>query len=131
MIYITRLHENDDLKLSIINFCKEHNITAGIIISSVGCLKQVNIRLAKAINTLSKNEDYEILSLNGTCNKDNVHLHISLSDDTGQCIGGHLLEGNIINTTCELAILDIDNKTFKRTYDPNTGYDELKIEEKI
>lgn len=131
MIYITRLHENDDLKLSIIEFCKKHNITAGIIISSVGCLKHANIRLAKAIDTLSIENDYEILCLNGTCNKDNVHLHISLSDEKGHCIGGHLLEGNIINTTCELAILDIENKTFKRTYDPNTGYDELVIEEEL
>ena len=42
---------------------------------------------------------FEITSLTGTISKGRSHLHITLSDDRGQCIGGHLERGCRIKIT--------------------------------
>ena len=130
MIITKRLEKGNDLKQSILKICQENDIEAGIIISSVGCVNKLHVGLAKAIKDKEYNQDLEILSLNGTCSKYGLHLHICVSDENGNTFGGHLLDGTIINTTCELAIMTIDNIQFKREYDINTGYKELVVLER-
>lgn len=130
MYHAIRLKENDDLKKSIKKYAKEHNIEAGCVLSGVGCVKHAHIRLAKAVSFLDEDKDYEIVSITGTISKDGLHIHISLSDEEGNTIGGHLSDGTIINTTCELVILELPNYTFTREFDSNTGYDELVINKK-
>lgn len=130
MYHAIRLKENDDLKKSIKEYAKEHNIEAGCVLSGVGCVKHAHIRLAKAVSFLDEDKDYEIVSITGTISKDGLHIHISLSDEEGNTIGGHLSDGTIINTTCELVILELPNYTFTREFDSNTGYDELVINKK-
>lgn len=127
MYHAIRLTENQDLKKEIIKYAEEHNIVAGAVLSGVGCVKKINVRTAKALKCIEKEENYEIVSLMGTISKDDVHLHISLSDEEGATIGGHLKDGNIVNTTCELVILELPNYEFSREFDENTGYDELVI----
>lgn len=127
MYHAIRLTENQDLKKEIIKYAEEHNIVAGAVLSGVGCVKKINVRTAKALKCIEKEENYEIVSLMGTISKDDVHLHISLSDEEGITIGGHLKDGNIVNTTCELVILELPNYEFSREFDENTGYDELVI----
>lgn len=130
MYHAIRLKENDDLKKSIKEYSKEHNIEAGCVLSGVGCVKHAHIRLAKAVSFLDEDKDYEIVSITGTISKDGLHIHISLSDEEGNTVGGHLSDGTIINTTCELVILELPNYTFTREFDSNTGYDELVINKK-
>lgn len=127
MYHAIRLTEGQDLKKEIIKYTEEHNIVAGAVLTGVGCVKSVNIRLAQAINTLEKEGHYEIVSLMGTISKDGVHLHISLSDEEGVTIGGHLKDGNVVNTTCELVILELPDYEFSRELDEHTGYNELVI----
>lgn len=127
MYHAIRLTEGQDLKKEIVKYAKENNIVAGAVLSGVGCVKKINVRTAKALKCIEAEEDYEIVSLMGTISKDGVHLHISLSDEEGVTIGGHLKDGNIINTTCELVILELPNHEFSREFDENTGYDELII----
>lgn len=124
-----RLTRGSDLKRSIAELAIEKNIDTGIILSAVGCLKAVHLRLAGAKDTLVAYEDYEILSLQGTISKGKLHLHISLADREGVAIGGHLLDGCIVNTTCELIIGILEGYRSERTYDKNTGYDEIVFEE--
>lgn len=130
MYHALRLTKGDDLKESIIKFSKEKGISAGCVLSGVGCVSHAKIRLAKGEDFLEKEEAYEIVSITGTISLDGVHIHISLSDVTGKTIGGHLTDGCIINTTCELIILELPNYTFTREMDESTGYKELVIKEK-
>ncbi|MCI5774146.1 MAG: DNA-binding protein [Erysipelotrichaceae bacterium] len=130
MIICERLHRHDDLKQSIMAICQKHHIEAGTIISSVGCLSKLHLRLAKAKDTLMIDDDLEILQLNGTCSINGCHLHLCVSDDKGKVYGGHLLDGCIINTTCEIVILTIEDKIFTREYNQTTGYKELNILER-
>ena len=107
-MYIFRLHRGDDLKQSILEFCRMNNINSGIIACAVGCCSKVKFRLAGAENFYEDERDYEIVSIMGTISKDGVHIHISFADDTGKVVGGHLTEGCIINTTCEVSIYKSD-----------------------
>jgi len=126
-IHVLRLHPGEDILDSLRTLVNDKAMLAGMIITCVGSLKKINLRLADEEYTLEDERKYEILSLNGTLSKDGPHLHISLSDSKGRVIGGHLLENNIIYTTAEIIIGEIDDTIFKRILDPKTGFKELNI----
>lgn len=127
MNHAIRLTRGCDLKLEIIKYCKDNNINAGAIISGVGSLSHLYIRLAEAKDYIDREESYEIVSITGTVSKEDVHIHISVSDNKGNTIGGHLKNGTIIDTTCELVIYELTDYAFIREFDQETGYDELAI----
>ena len=127
-MHIFRLHRGDDLKKSIIKYCSENNINSGIMACAVGCCSKVRFRLAGAEDFFEDEADYEIVSITGTISKDGVHIHICFGDLTGKVVGGHLSEGCIINTTCEVAIIEINDYKLSREYDEETCYKELVIE---
>lgn len=129
--YAIRLIEGQDLKQSIVKFAKENHIQCGVVVASVGCLKNLRVRNAGATEIISKNEDFEILSLNGTiADEGNVHLHLCVSDCNLNAYGGHLVDGNIVNTTVELVILELAEYSATRQFDNSTGYDEIVFERK-
>ena len=124
-----RLNDGQDLMLEIKQLLEQYDIKAGVILSAVGSLKESNIRVpvidgqVKYINPINLDID----NLHGTVSVNGIHLHISVSDVEGRVFGGHLKEGCIIRTTCELVIGVIDDKQFKREPDATTGFDELVV----
>ena len=66
-----------------------------------------------------------------TISEDGVHIHVSFADEEGVTIGGHLSDGCIVNTTCEVCIIEIDNYKMNRVFDEETGYNELVVSEII
>lgn len=126
-MYLFRLTRGADLKKEIVKFCKDNNIKAGIIGACVGCCYEVNFRLAGGEKFYHKVADYEIVSMTGTISEDGVHIHVSFSDDEGVTIGGHLSDGCLVNTTAEIAIIEVDNYKLTREFDDTTGYKELVI----
>ncbi|EOH0513140.1 DNA-binding protein [Vibrio fluvialis] len=125
-VLATRLTQGADLKQSIMTLVQEHSITAGSIASCVGCLSQLNIRLADSTSTLSLQAPFEIVSLMGTL----TPHHLPVADSQGNVWGGHLLDGNLINTTAELIVHGYPDLAFDREYDAHTGYTELTIQTK-
>ena len=121
-----RLKPGEDLKQFIEEYAIE-NCVSGVVISGVGSLSQLIIRLADGKTILNKKEEFEIVSLNGTLSPDGVHIHISAADKRGNVIGGHLKDGCIVNTTCEICIVQYEDIVFKRVLDDATGYEELNI----
>lgn len=124
-----RLHRGADLLLSIEELCKEKHISSGAVLSAVGCISKGRIRDASGVTIREINEDCEIVSLMGTCSEKRCHLHISLSKKDLSTIGGHLVPGCIINTTCELIIAEFPGISIDTEDDPETGYDELVFSE--
>ncbi len=124
-----RLRRGDDLLLSIRELAKEHHIPAGVVLSAVGCISQGRVRDASGVRIRDIDCHCEILSLNGTVSQNRCHLHISLSKEDLSTIGGHLCEGCIINTTCELVLGVPDNWEIGVEFDPETGYNELIFQE--
>ena len=121
-----RLKKGMDLKEELEKYAIENHIS-GIILCSVGCLDKVVIRLAGGVKILEKEEKFEIVSITGTLSPDGVHIHITVSDEFGNTIGGHLKNGCIVDTTAEICIEEFDNIKFKREFDESTGYNELVI----
>lgn len=124
-----RLKKGTDLKKEIEEYATKNKIS-GIILCCVGSLNKLVIRLADGKSILEKESEYEIVSITGTLSPDGVHIHISVADNNGNTIGGHLKDGCIINTTAEICIQILDDIEFKREYDNSTGYNELVIIEK-
>ena len=120
-----RLHRGDDLMLSIKELCNEKHITAGVVLSAVGCISQGRVRDASGVTIREIADHCEIVSLNGTVSERRCHLHIALSKEDLSTIGGHLCAGCIINTTCELVIAELPYVRIEVENDPETGYDEL------
>ena len=120
-----RLRRGDDLRQNIEEKCKEAGINTAVVLSGVGCVYQAKIRLADASKYQEKTEDFEIVSLTGTVSRGKAHIHISLADEKGNCIGGHLEKGCLINTTCELVLGILEEYETKREFDPKSGYDEI------
>lgn len=123
-----RLEKGDDLRKCIEDKCKD--INTAIVLSGVGCVYHAHFRKAKAIDYFDKEEDYEIVSLTGTISNGEAHIHISLSDDNGITIGGHLENGCLINTTCEVVLGILEEYESCRDFDEKTGYDEIVFKRK-
>ena len=124
-----RLHRGDDLLKSIQALAKDQHIGAGVVLSAVGCISKGVIRDASGVTLRQIDAPCEIVSLNGTVSAIRCHLHIALSREDLSTVGGHLVEGCIINTTCELVIGVLDGWEIAREYDAETGYDELIFKE--
>jgi predicted DNA-binding protein with PD1-like motif len=91
----------------------------------------LTLRLANQSESVSLDHKYEIVSLVGTfAESSGAHLHLSVSDSTGNTIGGHLMDGNLIYTTAELVLGEAMDVQFKRELDPITTYKELKVEKR-
>ena len=121
-----RLTKGMDLKKEIEKYAIDNKIS-GTVVSSVGCLTSLVIRLADGESILKKDGNFEIVSITGTLSPDGVHIHISVSDEFGNTIGGHLKDGCIVNTTAEVCLVIFDNIKLNRTFDESTGYDELVV----
>ena len=120
-----RLRRGSDLLGSIQALCREKHIAAGVVLSAVGCISRGRVRDASGV-TIREIEDHcEIVSLNGTASQTRCHLHIALSREDLSTLGGHLCEGCIINTTCELVIAELPATAIEKEFDEETGYHEL------
>ncbi len=128
--HVFRLRPGQDLRMEIDKFVRERNIRAGVILTCVGNLNKAILRMANAKITKTWAGSFEIVSLVGTVESGNSHLHICLSDEEGKTFGGHLKGGSLIGVTAEVAIGEIENLEFARRFDETTGYNELVVRSK-
>lgn len=127
--YAFRVNPGQDLREEIEKFVAEKDIKAGVIITCVGNLKKVVLRMADEKITKTWEGTFEIVSLVGTVEVGHSHLHLSISDVEGQVIGGHLKKDTIIGITAEIVIGELENIAFSREFDEETGFKELIIKE--
>jgi predicted DNA-binding protein with PD1-like motif len=122
-----RFSPGDDLRLALETWMAQQQEQAGCVISAVGSLSVLQLRLAGQQESTTITGDLEILSLAGTLSPDGVHLHVAVADSTGSVIGGHLYAGSQVRTTAELVVGLLPEWRFCRQLDPATGYAELRI----
>lgn len=127
--YAFRLNSGQDLRVEIDKFAKEKNIEAGVIVTCVGNLKKAILRVANAKVVKTFEGSFEIVSLVGTLESGNSHLHISISDEKGNVFGGHLKVGSVVGVTAEVVIGELESLKFSRKFDDETGYEELAVDE--
>jgi uncharacterized protein len=129
-MYVLRLKPHEDLKRSLLRFASDRSLRAAVIVTCVGSLERVNLRFAAQSAPTTMTGHFEILSLSGTVSENSGHLHLSIADDKGQVTGGHLLDGNLIYTTAEIALAALPDLLFERAEDPSYGYRELVVKPK-
>lgn len=125
--YAVRLKRGTDLLQAIEEFCVENAIKAGVVLSGVGCVTKGRVRDASGVTIVDIDEHMEIVSLMGTVSKKRCHLHVSFAKEDLSVVGGHLVAGCIINTTCELVIGEMENYVYDVEFDEETGYNELVV----
>ena len=144
-VVVMRLAPGCDLMKSLEEIPKRENLRSGVILSGAGSLRQVTLRNVRLfpddfpitdrdrIYTMKK-EPLELLSLSGNISRKDgevsVHCHITISSglDEGMAYGGHLTEGCVVFSTCEVIIAEIVGLKMKRNIDPETRVPELFLE---
>lgn len=127
-IHVLRIKPNADLKESLLRYAQENHIQSGSIISAVGSLKSMVVRIADGKSLEEYHEPVELTSLSGTFSDGHLHAHVLAISSKMEVFGGHLMPGCRINTTMEVVIMDFsDAYNNTRVFDPQTGYDELLV----
>ena len=103
-------------------------LCAGFVLSAVGSLTRVALRLANQKDTHVMEGHFEMVSLTGTTGPDGLHLHMAVSDEKGVTTGGHVVEGCVVSTTVELVLGEVTGLVFHRETDPLTAFKELSIQ---
>ena len=141
-VTVMRLGPGCDLMKSLKQIADRANILSGVVLSGAGSLSQVTLRNVRLFpdefpimdrNRIytPKNEPLELLSLSGNISEKDgealIHCHITVSSglDDGRAFGGHLIEGCIVFSTCEVIIAEIKSLHMKRDIDPETHALEL------
>ena len=126
--YIGRLPHGADLLEALEGICRSENITTGVF-TVIGALSKVNLgcydqKAQKYDPDMVFDQELEIASCNGNISlKDPeifVHAHITVSDNTGKCYGGHLMPGSKI-FAAEYHIQEIKGAVLERKPDKDTG----------
>jgi uncharacterized protein len=105
-------------------------VRAGWMLTCVGSLSRVRLRLAHGTEHAAWQGAFEIVALTWTLSQDGGHLHLAVADDQGRTFGDHLAEGCAVRTTAEVVLATEDRLVFGREHDPATGYDELVVRER-
>lgn len=122
-----RLHAGDDLRKSL-EAMVPHGQPAGyFVLAGIGSLANPILRLAGAEGPTVFQGEYEITSLSGTVTSNGAHLHCVVSDSKGRVFGGHVVPGNLIRTTAEVLLVQVEGWHLTRAPDPSTGYSELIV----
>lgn len=125
--YSFRLKPNQDLKAELLRIARENSLKAAAVVSGVGSLKKLSLRLADGKQVSSFEGFHEIVSMTGTLSAEAMHIHLSASDVAGKTVGGHLVDGNPIHTTCEIVLIEQLDLEYSREQDPVSGYLELVV----
>ena len=129
--HVFRLKPDDDLYQSLMAYIKLNNIKAACILTCVGSLKKCYVRTATGKRFIDKIRCFEITSLTGCVSEKRNHIHITLTDDEGVAIGGHLMsEGNIVYTTAEIVLGVLQDLEFDEFHCEKSQWPELKITQK-
>jgi predicted DNA-binding protein with PD1-like motif len=126
-MHVLRFSPGEDPRAKLEAYVNIKKIKAAVIVSAVGSLTEAKIRFANQKDPELLRGHFEIVSLSGTLSSvSGSHLHMSIADEKGKTIGGHLAEGSKIFTTLEVAIAEITDIEFSRELDKATTYKELK-----
>lgn len=130
--YILRLNRGEEIISSISDLCRKENIKAASV-NGIGATQSVEAGFyslkKKKYCGYCFNQNMETLSLLGNIStKDGepyLHLHIVVSNDEGEALGGHLTKA-VISVTAEIFI-DTIEVDINREPDSLTGINLIKF----
>ena len=126
--FMGRLPKGEDLLQALEKLCQEHQISLGEL-RALGAVTRARVgyynQEERKYYFLDFDQHLEILALVGNISirdgKPMVHAHVTLADEAGRAIGGHLAEGTPV-FACEYVIHEyLADQTLARQNDPATG----------
>lgn len=125
--YMGKINGDRDLLEAMNGFCLKNHIRLGRI-DAIGSVKRAVVgfydQQVRQYKWIEFAKPLEILALTGNISlKENtpfVHAHITLSDERGVVVGGHLATGTIV-FACEFIIREYVGASLDRTLDGETG----------
>lgn len=127
-----RLKPGTDMLLEIEQACMEHGIKNGVVVSGIGGVTTAVFCDPTYFPGRKQPYNYgapivirDHLSIAGisgiVCHDDdgtvNTHIHVTFSNEQGQCFAGHLKEGTRTMLTVDLVIAEISGLSMGRKYD--------------
>jgi len=125
-VFMCKLNHDSDLLGQLNELACNNNIRLGKV-EAIGAVKKARIGFYNqqtfTYEFIDMDKPLEITSLTGNISlkdgKPFIHAHITLGDDTGKVIGGHLAEGTVV-FACEFVITELIGTEYKRAFDEQT-----------
>ncbi len=124
-----RLQPKSDLRRTLEATLGSRQQGAAFVVAGIGSLSQARLRLAGKEQPEALDGDLEILTLASSISTDGAHLHMSVADEKGHVIGGHVGYDCVVRTTAEVLLILLPEWSFTRERDSMTGFAELVVSE--
>ena len=129
-VHVFRVKPGQELLGEITRYCREHNISSGVVIGIIGSVESARLNFLMELPGKYESVDYsgplEIVCAQGSVAQQSdrpiIHIHIQLSRQD-ICRGGHLAEATVFSTA-EVVIGELDQQLRRRS-DSYTGLNEL------
>ncbi len=133
LIAIT-FEDGESVVESLTGACERASITAGMIVSGIGMLRDAEIGFwdGRKYNVDRYADPAELLSMHGSIatdsGKPSLHIHVNLSGRDHKSFGGHLISATVNNIN-EIAVLKFFSGSFRRELNERTGLPALRIDQ--
>jgi uncharacterized protein len=122
-----RLSPGADIRRALERAATDQVKESAFVIAGIGSLVEASLRYAGKATESRIGGPLEILSLSGTLSSSGAHLHMSVSNASGQVFGGHVSYGNVVRTTAEVLLAPLVEWSLTREHDAATGFNELVV----
>ena len=123
-----RLGPGTDLRLALDGYVFSDGSRSGFVVAGLGSLSSPKLRFAAAEEETTIPGPVELVSISGSLSEGGAHIHVVLSTQQGQVLGGHLCYGSQVRTTVELLLVQVNGFRLSREFDADTGYKELSVQ---
>ncbi len=126
--FMGRLAKGEDLLAALERLCQVHGITLGEV-RALGAVSRARVGFynqeERKYYCIDFDQPLEILSLTGNISirdgKPMVHAHVTLADEGGRAVGGHLAEGTPVFAGEFIITEYLADQALNRQNDPDTG----------
>lgn len=122
-----RVQPGEDLRSFLDRYVFPSGEASGFVVAGLGSLQDAKLRFAAQDEASIVKGPSELLSISGSISANGCHVHVVLSTDQGQVLGGHLCHGSMVRTTAEMLLAATAGYSLTREIDSQTGYPELSI----
>ena len=122
-----RLSPGADVRRALEDALRSQSADSAFVLAGIGSLSEAKLRYAGQSVESTVAGPLEVLSMSGSLTSTGAHLHMAVSDASGQVHGGHVAYGNVVGTTAEVLLALLPDWDLSREQDPTTGFNELVV----
>jgi uncharacterized protein len=126
-----RLSPGADLRRALEEAIGNQGLDSAFVVAGIGSLTDASLRYAGEAREIQLKGPLELVSLSGSLCPSGAHLHMSVSDASGNVYGGHVGYGNTVRTTAEILVANLPGWSLTREHDATTGYKELVVRPRL